>query len=223
MDKIDLLNSYDVLTVARRWRHANIVALDQAQRLTSTEAVKAEVALLRARSEILRGREQVLDLVSYLGLVVMVPWVLCGMLLTVGQLELVARFDPLLMGPGMRWFPIFGMFFWMVFASFSADCAGGQKDISKQLALLEPLTASPECETAMVYVDAGSPEVLAWRNIALYDRKALYHFDVEVLRALHNVVLVERPESEKAAAAEDAYRQLYGNTSTAPAVTEVAK
>lgn len=216
MNKIDLLNSFDVLSVARRWDHANPLALDQAQRLTSTESVKVEVAVLCARAEVLRSREQVLELASYLGLVVMVPWVMAGLLLSVGMADVLTPFEPVL--SALRWVPFLGLAYWLITLSFAGGPRDARKSIEQQLELLQPVGASPECETALSYLAAGAPSVLAWRDIALYDRKVLYAFDVAVMRALHKVWLGERPESEKTAAAEAAYRQLYGNTNSAPAV-----
>jgi len=212
MTKIDLLNSYDVLSVARRWSGADTDALDQAQRLTSTEAVAAEVARVTALIPPLRRRERLLDGLSLLGLAVMLPGALGGVLLVLGMTDVVDHYLHFLAGPVARAVPLMGVFFWLMCVGLSNIPGSAREDLEKQLALLTPLEASPECETALEYLEAGTPEVLAWRDIALYDRKVLYRFDLAVLRALHKVALVERSASDKSAAAEAAYRQLYGNS-----------
>lgn len=218
MNQVDLLNSHDVLSVAHRWPDAYTDALSLAQRMSSTADIEAEVNFLADNLGPARQRETYWDRVSLLGLATMVLPVLAGILLLAG-VALPAEFIEMVFGSVGRWLPILGVFFFLVIAStVGSRAVENRQDLEARLELMQPLVDQAACEAALEFVEAGRPEVLAWRDIALRDRGTMYMFDVDVLEALHNASMDARPAEEKEAAAAAARLKLYGNAAnSAPA------
>ena len=80
-----------------------------------------------------------------------------------------------------------------------------------QLMLLQPIVGTNTCITALEYLAEDQVEAQQWRDQAISERSQLYHFDVEILKALAKLNVEER-EAERlrreAAQALAAQRQM---------------
>lgn len=210
MNKPDLLNSFDVLAIARRWPRADCNALDLASRLSTTIDLDAERARIEQAIPALRARERFWVRLAYLGYALVVVDTLLLALAMFGGIDLITpitdyagRFAP-------KVAVIAGALWWILMLNLSVPARNARDVLEAKLTMLTPVVAGPACVAAAEYIAAGRQEVLAWRDIALYDRKELFGFDVYVLKALHHVSLAARSDAEKASAGEAAYQTLYG-------------
>jgi hypothetical protein len=82
----------------------------------------------------------------------------------------------------------------------------------------DPVVNSSNCKSALEYVQAGKPAVLAWRDLAIAEREVLRVFDVMVMRDLHFASIEAEKDAAQQRENEEACRQLYGvGPSQAPA------
>ena len=75
---------------------------------------------------------------------------------------------------------------------------------------LAPVVNSSNCKSALEYVQAGKPAVLAWRDLAIAEREVLRVFDVMVMRDLHFATIEAEKKAEQQRENEEACRELYG-------------
>ena len=210
MQELDLQNSFDVLSIARRWPYADANALDLASRLRS----KADIADERHRIEhaipALMARQRFWERLGSLGIVVV---------FAVAVLAAFVAFDwfslrqPIIDHVGLlapRGVAILAVFWWIMMLHFADPALVVRETLEAKLKLLTPVVDGADCVAAAEAIDSGCPEVLAWLEIALYDREVLYAFDVAVLQALHTVAIASRSPAEQAAAGDAAYQAVYG-------------
>jgi len=92
-----------------------------------------------------------------------------------------------------------------------------------QLMLLQPIVGTNTCITALEYLEEDQVEAQQWRDQAICERSQLYHFDVEILKALAKLNAEEREaerlrrEAAKALAAQQqmndtAFQKIHGRT-----------
>lgn len=75
-----------------------------------------------------------------------------------------------------------------------SKCADFDSDVL-MLQELQPIAGTDACKDALKLVQAGHPEVLAWRDLAIAERGQLHMFDVEVMRCLnHRATAVQEQE-----------------------------
>lgn len=80
-----------------------------------------------------------------------------------------------------------------------------------QLMLLQPIVGTNTCITALEYLAEDQVEAHQWRDQAISERSQLYHFDVEILKALAKLNVEEREADRlrrEAAQALAAQRQM---------------
>lgn len=87
-----------------------------------------------------------------------------------------------------------------------ATCA----DLAELEKKLAPVVNSSNCKSALEYVQAGKPAVLAWRDLAIAEREVLRVFDVMVMRDLHFASIEAEKEVKQQRENEEACRELYG-------------
>lgn len=210
MQEMDLQNSFDVLSIARRWPHADANALDLASRLRT----KADIADERDRIERAipgwQARERFWERLGSLGIIVVFA---AAVLAAFVAFDWFSLRQPIIEHVGTlapRGATILGVFWWILMLNLSGPACTARDTLEAQLKLLTPVVDGADCGTAAEYIESGRPEVLVWRDIAVYDREVLYAFDVGVLQALHSVSLASRSPAEKSAAREAARQALYG-------------
>jgi hypothetical protein len=89
-----------------------------------------------------------------------------------------------------------------------SDCT--HLDLTELDQKFAPVVNSSNCKSALEYVQAGQPAVLAWRDLAIAEREVLRVFDVMVMRDLHFASIEAEKEAAQQRENEDACRQLYG-------------
>ena len=210
MQELDLRNSFDVLSIARRWPRVDVNALDLAARLRTPADIAAERDRIERAIPVLRSRQRFWEGLGSLGLIVV---------FAVAGLAAFVAFDwfslrqPILEHVGTlapKGAAILAVFWWILMLHFAEPSLDARESLEAKLDLLTPVVAGADCVAAAESIASGRPEVLAWRDIALYDREMLFAFDVAILKALHGVALAERSPEEKAAADAAAYQALYG-------------
>jgi hypothetical protein len=99
----------------------------------------------------------------------------------------------------------------MLLAAGVGSMSAELRDCTREkLELLVPVVNSPACQSALEYIEAGEPEVLAWRDLAIGEREVLSGFDVFILRDILYSVRAAREAARIQSAHQAACRQLYG-------------
>jgi hypothetical protein len=211
MQELDLKNSFDVLSIARRWPRADANALDLASRLRT----KADIAEERDRIERaipgLIARERFWEGLGFLGIIVVFAAAVLGAFVVFDWFSLRQPIIEHIGTLAPRGVTILGVFWWILMLNLSRPACTARETLEAKLDLLQPVVDA-DCVIAAEYIESGRPEVLAWRDFAVYDREVLYAFDVGVLQALHSVSLASRSPAEKSAEREAARQALYGQS-----------
>lgn len=100
------------------------------------------------------------------------------------------------------------LLFWVWIGSENGTATCG--DMAELEQKLAPVINSSNCKSALEYVQAGKPAVLAWRDLAIAEREVLRVFDVMVMRDLHFATIEAEKKAEQQRENEEACRELYG-------------
>lgn len=86
--------------------------------------------------------------------------------------------------PWLEFACLLGFCGWCSLIAWRANLSGKADRLTAELAQLEPITTSNSCLAAMAYVETGTPDVIAWRDLAIAERECLLELDVHIMHAL---------------------------------------
>lgn len=107
----------------------------------------------------------------------------------------------------------------LVTASVGVAAANARATTRDLLLCLAPVSESAPCPAARHAIEAGEPEVLAWRDLVVQERGELSVFDSSILQDIHHAALAARDPARVQDAYQSAAYLLFGITpaSRAPA------
>jgi len=204
---LSLLNSDEYYS----WKYEHVFSL--ARGVTSANHVEAEAPVVQQR---LAANEKVKKLweavfaFSFIAAIVHILVLLSGHLF--GFYESSTWVN--LRDTGMGVLLVVSPFLWMApfFASYNLAGARDEKenDLMFEADMLKSIRGTDRCQEALKYVEAGHPEVLAWREIAIAERGQLYAFDVVVMGHLHRKADANSRQALAKARTEEACKAVHG-------------
>lgn len=199
------MNRTHLLSLARQSAYANLYALALAEQVQTAGDVQSAA---EHQSELASRLGRQADIFFRTGIGLALVFSAAVLLLAFGS-----GVDPMWCATAIA-ASLVGM---LVSAWFCISSAGRRLGAEEQLELLAPVVNSAACQSAIEYIDAGDPEVLAWRDIAIAERDVLCAFDVHILRDIHYALLAARNAAATRSAQEAACRRLYDIAAPAPA------
>lgn len=85
-----------------------------------------------------------------------------------------------------------------------------ENDLMFEADMLKSIRGSDQCQEALKYVEAGHPEVLAWRDIAITERGQLCVFDVLIMDHLYRKAESNNRQALAKARSEEACKAVHG-------------
>lgn len=207
MTKEHLLN----LDEHHSWKYEHVFSL--ARWVNSVKHVEVETQRVQERlaaNEKVKKRWETMFAFSFIAAIVHILVLLSGHLFGFYDSSTWVN----LRDTGMGVLLVVSPFLWMVpfFASYNGAGARDEKEneLMFEADMLKSIRGTDRCQEALKYVEAGHPEVLAWREIAIAERGQLYAFDVVVMGHLHRKAESNNRQALAKARSEEACKAVHG-------------
>lgn len=197
---LDLIMTRDqLLHLAGQWQFSLGTSLAIAKDARTTEDIERLLAMTAERKEKAQTKVRVFHCAAAALIVV-------GVLLMLAcALEFVVVDGPTVVMLAASWVAL--LIASLIGQGIAAATCTHMVELEQKLA---PVVNSSNCKSALEYVQAGKPAVLAWRDLAIAEREVLRVFDVMVMRDLHFATIEAEKKAEQQRENEEACRELYG-------------
>ena len=195
----------------RSWKYEHVFSL--ARWVTSAKHVEAESQVVQERLAAhtkAKNRWEAVFALSFFAAIVHILALLSGHLFDFYDSSTWVQ----LRDSGMGVLLVVSPFFWMApfFAAYHFVGAREEKenDLMFEADMLKNIRGTDRCLEALKYVEAGHPEVLAWRDIAIAEHGQLCVFDVLIMDHLYRKAESNNRQALAKARTEEACKAVHG-------------